>query len=135
LVEELQVVIDDVVQNLRTALNYLVTALARFDSPQKKVPRSLQFPVERSADDFREHRPRYLRGVSPEHVAMIERAQPYNGCDWTGLLARFSNVGKHVELVTVTRDAMVLLPTPEDQTEWGDASWVKMDVDVVGQRA
>src|SRR5262249_15966939 len=44
---ELSVIIDDIVHNLRAALNYLVVTLARVDSAKHKVPRSLQFPIVR----------------------------------------------------------------------------------------
>lgn len=115
---ELQVVIDDFIQNLRTALNYLITALARLDSPRKTVVRSLQFPVEHCAEKFRKNQTRYLRGVSLEHIAKIERIQPYNGCIWTDCLARLSNLGKHVELVTVIGEAITIPPALEEQAEW-----------------
>jgi len=111
---EISVVIDDVVHNLRAVLNYLVIVLARFDSMKQNLPRSLQFPIESCENKFREHRPSYLHGVSPEHVAMIERVQPYKGCYWTELLRRLSNMGKHVELVRLVHTAASL---PEDETE------------------
>lgn len=133
---ELQVIIDDFVQNLRAALNYLITVLARFDSPQTKVGRSLQFPVEGSADRFWKHRPRYLRGLSSEHVAMIERVQPYNRFDWTDFLKRLSNRGKHVELVKVINVGRMVPPSLEEQAEWySQAISVTADVDVISEVA
>jgi len=126
---EVQVVIDDVIQNLRTALNYLVTALARFDLSKKNVPRSLQFPIESKKDIFWEKRPRLLHGISAEHVTLIERVQPYNGCHWAHLLGELSNRGKHVELVKLTHDARTLYPTPEDQTNWDRPNTISVTVD------
>src|SRR5438105_4985498 len=79
---ELQVVIDEIVQNLRTALNYLVVALARFDSGKQKVARELQFPIERCEKCFLKNRTKYLKGIGAEHGTMIERVQPYNRCEW-----------------------------------------------------
>jgi len=129
---ELHVVIDEVVHNLRAALNYLVVALARFDSPKKSIRRSLQFPIERKINRFRKYRPRYLRGIKTEHVAMIERVQPYKGCDWTKLLAELSNKGKHTELIRLMQDTHNLYPMPEDRAEWsGVDSSMTMNVDVV----
>jgi hypothetical protein len=129
---ELNVVIGDIVHNLRSTLNYLTVTLARRDSPQRALGKKVQFPIESRAELFSEHRSTYLCGVNTEHVAMIERVQPYNGCEWTKFLQSLSNLDKHVELVTVYHEAITAEP-PDDEAEWGDpyrTVHVTMDLDV-----
>lgn len=101
--DELSVVIDDVVHNLRAALNYLVRTLASLKPREQPLPTSLKFPIESKPDVFNGNRRSLLWGVNAEHVAMIERVQPYNGCYWTKLLQSLSNTGKHVELIRLAR--------------------------------
>jgi hypothetical protein len=127
---ELQVVIDDIAHNFRAALNYLVVALARINTLKQAVPKSLQFPIDDEPDVFLKHRPRYLDGVSAEHVAMIERVQPYNRCDWTRLLRDLSNKGKHVELVRATYEGRSFGPSSEDEAELLNSDSSEMDVQV-----
>jgi hypothetical protein len=40
-----------------------------------------------------------LNGVSPAHIAAIERLQPYCGCHWTARLRDLSNMDKHRHIV------------------------------------
>lgn len=88
------VLIGETVQNLRTALDYLVFALAWLNSgpdPERKT----QFPIENSPKGFKGRRNTFLKGVSDAHVAAIERLQPYNGVDWLANLRTLSNLDKH----------------------------------------
>jgi len=125
---EVSVVIDDIVHNLRAALNYLIVLLARVDSLKQLFHRDLQFPIESSPKLFGEHRSSYLDGINSEHAAMIERVQPYNGYNWTKLLQTLSNTGKHLELVRLVHTADAL---PENKTD----SLAKSAIDFVFDEA
>lgn len=106
------VLVGEVIQNLRTGLDYLVYALAWLDSGAYQ-PKT-QFPIESTCDGFKGRRSTYLKGVSDEHVAAIERLQPFNGGDWLGALADASNKDKHraLHLVVAQGSGTVDLRAP-----------------------
>ena len=90
----LSVRVGELLYNLRAALDYVVFELARLDSGA--VQDGTQFPIEdRQKVFYGRRRSTYLKGVSDEHVALIESYQPYKGCNWTGLLRSLSNPDKH----------------------------------------
>jgi hypothetical protein len=105
--QEFSILIGEIIYNLRAALDYLVYELACFDSKQE-IERT-QFPIDNSPERFDTRsceikdkgRDKYLRGVSPEHVAAIKRLQPFNGCQWTERLRDISNPDKHRQLTTI----------------------------------
>jgi len=107
-----RLLIGDIANDLRSALDYTVRQLAEHDSGKKIT--GTQFPIVGSPKAFKKRRKTYLRGVNTAHVAAIEKLQPYKGCQWTEPLARMSNLDKHNELVTVTHDCLV---TTEVSTE------------------
>ena len=92
----------ELVQNLRTALDYLVFLLCARDAGSEQE--GTQFLIEdgkgsvaaRWGFDF--HAPRRLKGMKPKHVDMIENLQPYKGTYWTGRLRDLSNPDKHRHL-------------------------------------
>ncbi len=103
--------ISEVIQHLRIALDYLVYQLTRFDA--KSIVEHTQFPIANTEIIFKQLLRRYnLKGnLSPEHIAMIERLQPYEGCNWTKWLAEFSNPDKHKDLTAVASPVM-FSPSP-----------------------
>jgi hypothetical protein len=97
--DKARVLLGEICTNLRSALDYLVVRLSELDSGVKH--RRTQFPIEPDKKGFKGQRKTYLAGVSDTHVAAIERLQPYNGCEWTKLLAGLSNFHKHDDLVFI----------------------------------
>jgi hypothetical protein len=55
-----------------------------------------------------------LKGVSREHVALIERLQPYQGCTWTKRLKELSNLDKHRHLLRVERLPLMITGSHPD---------------------
>ena len=94
----LGLLLGDFVHNLRSALDNLVCQLAYLggaDSCQMT-----QFPICDTAALFAKNLKRgRLAGLRPEHVAMIERFQPYQGQHMTHIALRavrdFDNIDKH----------------------------------------
>jgi hypothetical protein len=85
---------------LRPALDYLIRDLAWFDSGKR--PSKTQFPIIDAPKEFRRKRNTWLRGVSDEHAAGIERLQPYDGRQrWIALLRDLSNPSKHDEIMVI----------------------------------
>jgi hypothetical protein len=112
--EHIAVVIGDVLQNLRSALDYLVweLVLANKEQPGKKN----SFPICNSPKDLsNELRRGRLGGVHAEAITEIEALQPYFGGaevnkSFLWNLEQFSNINKHRRvLLTVLRT----LPVPE----------------------
>jgi hypothetical protein len=63
---------------LVAALDYLIFVLAKSDSGVEQD--GTQFPVCKRKEFFDRGRKTMLKGMSDEHVALIERLQPYKGC-------------------------------------------------------
>ena len=111
--------IGECVQNLRTALDYLVYALAWFDSGPD-AQRRTQFLIEDTPEGFRGRKPRSLEGVSERHVAAIEGLQPYNGQRWLALVRDVSNLDKHNVLpvtMGVTGNRLIAVGLSDEEAE------------------
>ena len=100
--------VSDAIHNLRSALDYVVFALSRHDSGVSQE--GTQFPIEdvkfgKSAKGnlygFDTRIKTYLKGLSAQHVQLIEDLQPYKGVLWTKTLRDISNPDKHRELVLI----------------------------------
>jgi hypothetical protein len=90
------ILLGETVQNLRTALDYLVYALAWFDTgPDPKGKRKTQFPICDWPEEFERRRDTWLEGVSDDHRTAIEWLQPYKGRKWFAHLRDISNLDKH----------------------------------------
>lgn len=101
----LSTIAGDVLCNLRPALDYLIFALARLDSGES--PEGTQFPICDTSAFFGRKKGAWLKGLSPEHVAAIEKLQPYkgrNGKIWLAWLRDLSNPDKHRELSIMISD-------------------------------
>ncbi len=98
--------IGEVIQSLRKALDYSVYRLACFDS--KSIVEKTQFVIVDSEKDFKGQK-WHLRGLTGEHIAMLERLQPYNGCHWAKVIDELSNPDKH-ETLTAVRQFVGISP-------------------------
>ena len=103
--------IGEVIQNLRSSLDYLVYELTCHDA--KSVIEKTQFPVAELEKTFMEQLKRYnlIGHLSPEHIAMIVQLQPYKKCNWTKKLTDLSNPEKHKTL-TVVVSPVEFRPSP-----------------------
>lgn len=120
---ELSLIVGDIADNLRAALNYLVYQLAAHDTgghPDKSV----QFPIDEAKQDFGGHVKRFLKGIRVEHIALIERLQPYNGNNWLRQLRELSNPNKHTDLVRVRAKGRHTLHRPTIISAKSDDYWV-----------
>ena len=97
---EIGAIVGDVAHNLRSALDQLTWQLALLTTDS--VYDRTQFPIVAEQDDYPRVAARQLQSLRPEHVAFVERLQPYHGDDRTAdplyLLNRLSNVDKHRQL-------------------------------------
>ena len=115
--------------NLRSALDYLVYALAILDSGSEK--KGTQFPICSNPSKFKKSvKGGLLRGINPTHKAAIEALQPYNGGNWLKDLASLNNPDKHMHLSAITSGnlARTLTVSNEFDAETGIRT-VEMELD------
>lgn len=96
------ILIGEIAYNLKSALDYLVYKLARLDAGAEQ--KGTQFPIVSCQKDWPANAGRLLKGVNNSHRTQIERLQPYNGVDWTGILRDINNPDKHRYLVPTAGD-------------------------------
>ena len=94
-----QVLVTQIAENLRIALDYMVFRLSALNEPNlnERVP---QFVIADSESDFR-HQDRRLRYLTDEQKGFIEQIQPYHGNDMLALLRTMTNEAKHRRLLSV----------------------------------
>lgn len=120
---KVSILIGEIVNNFRSALDYLIYELAILDSGS--VQSGTQFPIEDAPTGFQGRRKSFLKGVSDSHTASIERLQPYNGVDWTRRLRAVSNPDKHRHLTMQQHNSGVALTSGYDPAQVHPAPGVK----------
>jgi hypothetical protein len=89
------VIVGDVLNNLRSALEYLAWQLAIIG---KGPDKDTHFPICDTRDKWRDWGNGNVKRLQPKHAAVIERVQPYHGRQTGALLfiiARLNNTDKH----------------------------------------
>ena len=94
-----QVLVAQIAENLRTALDYMVFRLSALNAPDLNE-QVTQFVIADSELDFR-NQGRRLRYLTDEQRGFIEQIQPYHGNGMLALLRTMSNEGKHRRLLSV----------------------------------
>ena len=97
----------DAVNNMRSALDYLVYELAKHN--EGRVITGTQFVIAQNPNEFEHQRNTRLRGLSPRQVDIIRNVQPFQGVTWSQILAEISNQDKHRELVEIDDDMFELI--------------------------
>ena len=94
------VLIAQIAENLRSALDYMVFQLSVLNDPNLKEHEP-QFVIAHSAKDFERQAKRRLRYLSGEQKSFIEGIQPYHGNGTLGLLGEIGGPSKHRRLLSV----------------------------------
>src|SRR5216683_2097283 len=93
---------------LRAPLDQLIHALFELRNGHPPPPkRRLQFPICEKPQDFRSRIKPDLEGLNVADIALIEKAQPYNGGNWLRDLKLLAEEHKHRKLVHVTSTGRV----------------------------
>jgi hypothetical protein len=93
---------------LRAALDQLVHSLFELrNGHPPPAERRTQFPICKSPQDFRSRIKPDLEGLDDADIALIEKAQPYNGGHWLADLKLLAEEHKHRQLVYVTSGSRV----------------------------
>jgi hypothetical protein len=107
-----RLILGDAVNNLRSALDHTAFQLALLNTHgHVRNERAVKFPITSSAERFAKESTKALAEVHPNHVAIIERCQPYQGVNGhvalessfhpLAVLHSLSNMDKHRLLPTV----------------------------------
>jgi hypothetical protein len=104
--DETRLLTSEFALHARTALDYVVFALALCDTGSEQ--KGTQFPINECPEDFARNRTGCLKHLTGEHVAMIENFQPYKGFRLRPLsiLHRLSNRDEHREFACITFGGM-----------------------------
>jgi hypothetical protein len=94
----LGVIVGDFLHNLRCVLDHLVWQLVELNGA--KPGKHNQFPIFDTPKAYKEKAGRYLRGVHPDHEALIETFQPYHldgdpSYHYLAVLRNLSDIDKH----------------------------------------
>lgn len=111
-----KVLVAQVVENLRSALDYMVVNLSKLNQPDinEKTP---QFVIADSTANFESQAKIRLRFLTREQKSFIEKLQPYHGNLYLEILGAVVNVGKHRRLVKIQNNTSFALYYAEKCSE------------------
>ena len=95
-----QVMVAQIVEHLRTALDYMIFELSKLNDPDlsERVP---QFVIVDKEAEFERQSKTKLRYLTDEQKSFVEQVQPYHGNEILALVNRMARKGKHRRLLTV----------------------------------
>ena len=92
----------DIIQNLRSALDYLVYELFILETGVKTSGRHIYFPIEKDAKTYEKEKYRKTAGISQKSIKLIDAIKPYKGGnDSLWRIHELNNIDKHRLLITV----------------------------------
>jgi hypothetical protein len=134
--EELKVDIKNILENLRSCLDYIARDV--YDNFISGTPGRLYFPIRHTPNEFQQAISRNYSGLdqsAPNVYAIIEQVQPYND-PWLGKFNRLNNDNKHEDLVeqirTESRRVTVSSKSGGGSVSWGPGVTFGSGVSVVG---
>jgi len=96
--EDIQVIVGEIIQQLRSALDLLACDLARFSGAQNL--KRVYFPIAQTEEGFWDKRAQdKIRRLSPELQDMVRDLKPF-GNSALNALNEFANIDKHQALLT-----------------------------------
>ena len=95
-----KVLVVQIVENLRTSLDYMIFELSVLNDPDlnERVP---QFVIANSESEFERQARSRLRYLTDEQKSFVEQIQPYHGNGMLALLAKLAGAGKHRRLLSI----------------------------------
>ena len=95
-----RILVGQIVENLRSALDYMVFQLSTLHVPDLNE-RKPQFVISDSEKDFKRQARTHLRYLTDEQRSFVEQIQPYHGNGMLALLGQLAIVGKHRHLLSI----------------------------------
>lgn len=99
----------DVINNLRGALDHLVSqlAMARFPRLTRKQLRTCEFPIGDTLPKYEDAKRRHVKFIRPGAVKLIDAMKPYKTGNYAlWLLSELDNASKHRILLSVGKEVM-----------------------------
>ena len=95
-----RLLVAEIVENLRSALDYMVFQLSVRNEPElsERVP---QFVISSNKADFKRQAKSRLRYLTDEQKGFVEQMQPYRGNLLLGLLGDMAGSSKHRKLLSI----------------------------------
>ena len=95
-----KVLVAQIVEHLRTALDYMIFELSVLNEPDlnERVP---QFVIADSESEFDRQAKNRLRYLTDEQKSFVEQIQPYHGNGRLSLLGELAGRGKHRRLLSI----------------------------------
>lgn len=95
-----RLLVTQIVENLRSALDYMIFRLSALNEPElnERIP---QFVIADNQEAFNRQVKTQLRYLTEEQKNFVERLQPYHGNNLLALIAKIANTGKHRRLLSV----------------------------------
>ena len=95
-----KVLVTQIVENLRSALDFMVFELSKLNQPDlnEQTP---QFVIAKSKPDFERLAKGRLKYLTDKQRSFIEQIQPYHGNVMLALLGEVAGVGKHRRLLSI----------------------------------
>ena len=88
-----RVLVAQIVENLRTALDYMIFELSVLNEPNLNE-RVTQFVIADSESDFERQAKRRLQHLTDEQKSFVEQIQPYHGNGMLALLRELAGLGQ-----------------------------------------
>ena len=99
---KIALIVGDVVENLRSALDYLAYQLVLVGSPGIEPGRNVYFPISENATRYESETPGKVKGMRKDAIKAIKALKPYRGGnDLLWILHRLNNINKHRAVITV----------------------------------
>lgn len=100
--QKIALISGDVIQNLRSALDYLAYDLFCNETKGNLPGRHIYFPIEKDKDTYEKEKNRKTDGISIKAKLLIDEVKPYRGGNeilWR--IHELNNIDKHRLLITV----------------------------------
>ena len=95
-----KVLVAQIVENLRTSLDYMIFQLSMLNTSELNE-RAPQFVIADTEAEFNKQANRRLRYLTAEQKSFVERIQPYHGNRMLALLGEIAGMGKHRSLLSI----------------------------------
>ena len=134
--EELKVIIKNILENLRSCLDYSAREIVEECIKPAKNPEVLYFPIRKTRVEFDKVRNsdyNNLQAINRKVYDLLESVQPYNK-EWLGAFNKLNNQNKHNDLVEQirTEDRRVEVKRGNGSVSWNSGVTFGNGVSVMG---
>ena len=128
-----QVIAVQMIENIRSALDYVVFELSKLNCPNLRNEREPQFVISDTEAGFDKAAKSRLRHLAPKQVEFVKSLQPFSGNFVMGVLRDATNMSKHRSLLEVEdiTGVDIYIVSPKDKGKYKGAWLLREEEDVV----